>query len=164
MQDDQLVADMFGVAIRGVIDFSQSELTQLYRALDKEFPEMEEVVEQVDQTLAFIEKELAPAIAGQSPLSRSPQFFILFSAVLHALRGIPDGQLLPLPDRTLALSDVSIALKNLDTLNQVLLFDDAPNDPRFTAFYLASEATTQRISSRNTRFQMIFSALLPELL
>jgi len=162
MQDDQLVADMFGVAVRGVVDFSQQELTHLYRTFDKDFPDADSVVDSVDQTLKFIDESLSPAIIGRAPLSRSPQFYILFAAVMHARNGIPNGQVDPLPRRDGALSDLEIALANLDALNQVLSYAEAPADPHLSAFYLASEATTQRISSRNVRFQAIFRALLPD--
>lgn len=162
MQDDQLVADMFGVAIRGVIDFNQQELNHLYRTFDKDFPDAELVIQRVDETLTFIEDKLGQAITGQAALSRSPQFYILFAAVMHALHGIPPGQLDPLPSRDQALSDVDVALRNLDVLNQVLAYSEAPTDTRFSAFFVASEATTQRISSRNVRFQVVFKALLPE--
>jgi len=162
MQDDQLIADFFGVALRGVVDFSQQELTHLYRLYDNAFPNVEDITNRIDQTFTYIERNLSAAISGQAPLSRSPQFFILFAAIMHALNGIPAGQLSPLPKRGNALQDIDLVLSNLDTLNQLLSYHDTPSEERFRAFYIASEATTQRIQSRNVRFQIVYQALLPQ--
>jgi len=162
MQDDQLFADLFGIFLRGVIDFDQKELNSLYKDNDKRFDNCDKIVANVHATIRFIQENLSTAISDSVPLSRAPQFLILFAAVAHALFGIPPGDLEYLPSREGALQELPMVLRNLEVLNDVLSNEEPPDDEHFAIFYVAAKSTTQRIDSRNKRFQVLFKALQSE--
>jgi hypothetical protein len=161
MQNDALFAELFDVVMHGVQDFSQANLTKLYKDNDKQFVDKERVCNIVDETLTFIIDNLGEAISGDSPLSRSPQFLILFAATAHALFGIPQGELPTLPSRENILTDTAGAVAKLSALNGILESDAPPTEglSEFADFYAAAKSTTQRIASRRIRFDVIFDAL-----
>jgi hypothetical protein len=164
MQNDELFAQMYDAVLNGLRDFSQDKLTKLYRDKDKAFDEKAKATETVNTSVEFIVNRLGAAIEGKRPLSRSPQFLMLFAAVVHALFGLPKGDLKRLPPRDKLLGDVDMALTNLDFLNE-LLDDTVPAGEigeDFGEFYDASRATTQRIRSRESRFSMLCRALGPQ--
>jgi hypothetical protein len=166
MQNDSLMAEMFSIVLHGITDFSQKRLTQIYHDNDKVFASNRRACETVDAALTYIVDILSEAIVSEQPLSGSPQFLMLFAAVAHALVGLPDGEVHPMPGRNGALADPEIALVNLSLLNEVLMADAralAERAPEMVDFYEASQATTQRIASRKIRFLTIFEALRPNL-
>lgn len=160
MADDELVAQMFGIILDGVVDGGQLSIERLYRTYEPRFPA--DATEKVDCVLNYITTNLSEIL--QTSLARSPQFLMLFAAVAHALLGIPAGNMgndMPSRDPR-ALSDVAMAKANLAVLADVIDADERGIHPRFTAFKVAVSGSTQRIRSRRIRFPMLFKALIPD--
>lgn len=168
MADDQLMAEMFGILINGVTDGGQGHITKLYTMLNGDFPQQEIVTRQVDETLRYLTDHWQVFLETTS-LHNAPHFLMLFAAVVHALFGIPPGDIgadMPKRDPS-SLSDHRQVFYNLSTLAEMLDFLDqavpkVPDD--LYNFWLASSGTTQRIRSRKPRFLTYYKALLPETL
>lgn len=161
MQDDSLMAEMFGVVIRGVTDGGQANIRKLYVQLDKQFSDSDDAIRKVDDTVSFIVHNLRQAVDG--PVASGPHFLMLFAATAHALFGIPAGQmnsLMPQRDPS-ALSDITLAVENIRKLSSIIELDEPPEDREFLNFWRASSRTTQRIASRKIRFPLYYKALLP---
>lgn len=163
MQDDSLMAELFGVTFQGVTDGGQKRITDLYKAVDATFPDNSQVAADVDATLAFIVEHFADVLVD-SPLAGPPHFVMIFAAVTHALAGIQPGGLGDeLPERDpRALANPEAAAENLAFLGDLLRLDEPPSG--WQPFWRASKSTTQRISSRRARFPVYWRALFPEVL
>lgn len=161
MLDDSLMAEMFGVVIEGVRDGGQPKITKLYQKQDNAFSPSGPEVTVVDQSLELILREFAEDLKG-TPVLKGPHFLMLFSAVAHALAGIPEGDLkeeeMPERDGTI-LSDLNLVRANLMKLASVMDADEPPSG--FEDFWRASKSSTQRIASRRVRFPLYFAALRP---
>ncbi len=161
MADDELMAQMFGIILEGVTDGGQPKIERLYNKYDAVMPQ--HVISRVDRTMEYIDDNLSPAL--ETELVGSPHFLMLFAAVAHAQFGIPSGDMgddIPVQDPR-ALEDVNMALLNLGALADSLDKDSTEVPERFYEFQYASAGTTQRIRSRRVRFQMLYKALLPDL-
>ena len=162
MADDELMAQMLGVILEGVQDGGQRTITKLYNKYDEDLPD--DSIAKLDETVECIVGELSEVLTSR--MGSAPHFLMLFAAVAHALLGIPQGDLggdSPLPCRDgRALSDLSMAIQNLETLAEVLEGPENEIPPRFTQFKQASSRTTQRIRSREIRFKKLYEALLPD--
>ncbi len=161
MADDELMAQMFGIVLEGVTDGGQPKIERLYKKYDTAMPQ--HVNSRVDRTMEYIDDNLSPAL--ETGLAGSPHFLMLFAAVAHAQFGIPSGDMgddMPVQDPR-ALEDVNMALLNLGALADNLDKDSTEVLERFYEFQYASAGTTQRIRSRRVRFQMLYKALLPDL-
>lgn len=161
MADDELMAQMFGVLLEGVVDGGQRAITKLYVDYDKELS-----LGTTDKVDAIIEFLIAnfPEIL-ETGMAGAPHFLMLFAALAHALFGIPRGGLKEdeMPERSPeALSDIAAANANLGVLADVLVKDISELHDRFKAFKFASAGSTQRIKSRKVRFPLLYSALLPQ--
>lgn len=113
MMDDALMAEMWGVVLHGLDDGDDRRLRELYKTHDAEFPEQDTARAKVDETLSFVVDNLADAIHGA--IANPPHFLMLFSAVAHALHGIPPGRMadaMPARDATW-LQNVEVARANL---------------------------------------------------
>ncbi|MDA1270768.1 MAG: DUF262 domain-containing protein [Chloroflexi bacterium] len=160
MSDDELMAQMFGVMLKGVTDGGQPFTESLYKEFDGGLPA--DTASHVDLVIGYIVENLYPIL--DTNLAGSPHFLMLFAAVAHSLIGIPDGDMkdeMPARDPR-ALGDVTMALTNLGTLADVLGKDADEVPERFAAFQLASAGTTQRIRGRSVRFPKLYEALLPD--
>ena len=158
MADDQLMALMLGVILDGVVDGGQPTTNKLYERYDGDLPT--DAVDKLDRTVEFLLKEF-PLIL-ESSFARAPHFLMLFSAVAHALFGIPDGGMddaMPVRDQC-ALSDLDMAMANLGTLADILQSTDDEIPARLLQFSLASAGSTQRLRSRRVRFVALYHALL----
>ena len=162
MADDELIAQMLGVILEGVQDGGQPTINKLYTTYDEGLPN--DSISKLDETMDYIVSNFSEAL--NSRFSDAPHFLMLFAAVGHALFGLPEGDLgtdYPLPDRDgAALSDVPMALQNLQILGEALEAPEEDVPPRFAAFRQASSRTTQRIRSRGVRFLKTYEALLPD--
>lgn len=161
MYDDSLMAELFGVLIRGVTDGGQSQTDKLYRDVDKGFDPKGQYVYRLDSVLEKITTEFADYLKG-TPILKEAHFLMLFAAIAHALFGIPEGGIgdkMPSRDPR-ALSDLNLAKDNLLTLASVIEAENVT--PSYEDFRNASQAQTVRISSRKIRFPYFYLALLPE--
>ena len=162
MADDELMAQMLGTVLEGVQDGGQPAINRLYNNYDEALPN--DSVFKLDETLRYMVDNLSEVLTSR--MGNGPHFLLLFAAIAHALRGIPEGAMggdLPMPDRnSRALSDIYMAIQNLVTLAEVIDAPDSDIAPRFEQFKSASSRTTQRMRSRGVRLVKISEALLPE--
>ena len=161
MADDELMAQMLGVILEGVQDGGQPTINRLYKNYDEGLPD--DSIAKLDETVEYIVGNLSEVL--NSRIRSAPHFLMLFAAVAHARVSIPNGNMggdSPLPDRDgKALSDLSMAVQNLETLAEVLEAPENEIPPRFVQFKLVSSKSTQRIRSRGIRFLKLYEALLP---
>ena len=159
----ELVAQLLGVILDGVIDGGQPKINKLYVCYDSGIPDDAE--ERFDQVCDYIVTNFSDIL--KTKLGGGPHFMMLFAAVAHAMFGIPVGDMgrpnpgLPTRD-TSALSDTSAAIANLLALADVF---DLPGDEvpeRFKGFKVSIAGTTQRIKSRSVRFLTSYRALMPD--
>ena len=164
MGDDELMAQMFGVILEGVKNGGQPTITRLYKNYDQELPAG--ICQVLDEVLEYVTQQFSEVL-DTTGLARGPHFLMLFAAVAHALKGIPEGDMaddMPLREPR-ALSDPEITRYNLGLLGEVMESAEESIQeslPRFAAFKMASGGSTQRIRSRRIRFPMLYRALLPE--
>ena len=159
MDDDQLMAEMFGMIVRGVTDGGQPKIKALYQDYDLELDKRVEA--KVDKALRVIVSELSPAL--DTNISRPPHFLMLFAAVSHATVGIPDGQIEDMPERSKQiLSDPVVACDNLSALADCLSMSPDEVPTHLSEFRNASSGSTQRIAGRSIRFKAMYKSLMPE--
>ena len=158
----ELIAQLLGIILDGVTDGGQPKINQLYDQYDSAVPDDAE--DWLDQVCECIVSHFSEVL--ETKLGGAPHFMMLFAAVAHALRGIPEGDMggehpeLPARDSR-ALSDSSAALANLMVLANIFN-TPAENVPTHLAgFKVAIAGTTQRIRSRSVRFATLYRALLP---
>ena len=161
MADDQLMAEMLGVILEGVQDGGQPTINKLYNNYDEVLPENS--IARLDKTVEYIVGNLSSVL--RTRISGAPHFLMLFAAVTHTLVGLPKGDMVGdyrLPNRDeRALSDISMAVQNLETLADVLDAGEDEVAKRFASFKQVSLRSTQRIRSRGIRFLKLYEALLP---
>jgi hypothetical protein len=160
MADDEMMAQLFSIVLDGVMDGGQPNIDKIYKRYDKDFPR--DAIDKINRTIEYIIGQFDEVLA--TPISRPPQFMMLFAAVAHACIGIPTGDMdveMPVRDER-ALSNLDIAKNNLQILAGVLESEEDDIQERFHSFKLASAGTTQRIKTRKVRFQFMYKALLPE--
>jgi hypothetical protein len=163
MLDDSFMAEMFGALLEGVTDGGQTKIYKLYKQNKDEFTRENETRENIDAVCTFITTNLDDVLI-QPPtnvLCRQPHFLMLFAAVAHGLVGIPQGQMNEMmPQRSEQFfCDQGQTKENLKTIAQ--LVNGEIEQPSFEDFIWASNATTQRISSRRVRFPVYWKAFLP---
>ncbi len=160
MGDDSTIAELLGVLIDGVRDGGEPYLNSLYKRMDAEDEEaVNSLLARLDDLLNDCLDRLGAAIRD-SPLARRPQFLMLFAAYAHQVSGIPSGDLSRVPDRGTMLEPEK-AIANLRALASSLEEDDPDTLPALQRrFRAASVASTQRIASRETRFEAFTRALL----
>ncbi len=165
MADDQLIAEMYGIVLRGVARGSQPNIDRLYREYDRNFPQQDISSKQVDDTLKFIIQNFEEVLG--TSMARAPHFFMLFAAVAHAQHNIPPGEIdADMPKRKPSLlQDIRLARNNLLVLAEIIDLDEQDAlslSPLLHDFWFASRGTTQGIRSRRIRFPIYFRALLPQ--
>ncbi len=165
MADDALLAECYGILLRGVGDGGARALKQLYQDYDSELPNRPHLDEQVDLALSEIDENFGEIIIHGSPLARPPHFLMVFAAVAHAKVGISIGAMhrrtFP-DDRSEALRNVEVAIENLEMIAD-LISEDRESVPRtWRRFHTASRSSTHRLASRRVRFPIYFRALLPQ--
>lgn len=159
----ELVAQLLGILLDGVIDGGQPKIEKLYEKYDSGIPDC--IEESFDSVCEYILNNFPDVL--ETKLGAGPHFMMLFAVVAHAKFGIPSGDMggksPNLPDRNpRVLQDVSAAVGNLLTLADMfdLSGDDVPK--RLTDFKVAIAGTTQRIKSRSVRFVTLYHALLSD--
>lgn len=164
MADAQLVAEMFGIVLKGVTDGGQPRIESLYREFDKRFEEQAQAESQIVEVCQFISQKLLQGLEAEHVVS-PPNILLLFAAVAHVKFGIPQGQLEEEAMRPPLdpLEDIRLIRENLSVIESVLS-NDAPRGTDWTEFWTASKSSTQRIASRKVRFQVYLRALGSEML
>lgn len=155
MGDDSLMAEMFGILINGVTDGGAPRLAALYESKEQEFPEEKTLRRSLDDVLTGLLGDFGDIITN-TPLSRAPQFLMLFAAYASVRNGLSQGQL-PADitgNQTFVIADAR------DRLSELIeaLEDDDPS-AKFERFADAAAGSTQRISTRSVRFKFYRWAL-----
>ena len=163
MADDQLMAEMFGIILDGVTDGGQPNIKKLYERMEEDFPYQDAAQGKIDSVLSYFVENFADSLKGTAVL-RAPHFLMLFAALAHSRVGLPLGGIGDeMPNRSLAdFADMSRVYENMTTLAGVLETpepDTTIQKPNLRRFKAASASSTQRISSRKTRFLTYFKAL-----
>jgi hypothetical protein len=142
MSEVQFTADVAMALIDGMNDFSAARVDEAYRRWDEDFPERDNVAKRLERVYKTI-ASLKPEAVRDTIFSRSPVFYSLV-LVLDSLKKLPAKNTLE------------------ETLDEI---DTRFNDPRPAAerpeedveFVAACTASTQRIRSRQVRFEYIQS-------
>lgn len=158
MLDDQIIAELLGILLDGVMNGGKLYVDKLYSRYDEEFQEAEQGARRLRETISFLDDRLSEVLQGDF-FSRSPQFLILFAAVAHKLFGIPRGDLKDaLPDRRAhELLDLDRAREHLGRLATSVAVERPAQ--KYVDFVRASSGATIRISSRRVRFLHVWEAL-----
>jgi hypothetical protein len=158
MLDDSFMAELYGIHMRGVCDGGQVQINKLYDSCEGDAPDVASAERSVNSTLDYITSDFKGVVKNN--LSIAPHFLMLYAAVAHARKGIPDGQMGELMPRRnqLALSDLEAVAQNLGRLDEVISEQEPPE--HFFDFWEASKQT-HRIKGRRVRFPLYFKALLP---
>jgi Protein of unknown function DUF262 len=142
MAEVQFTAELAMAIVDGMGDFSAARVDRAYQQWDEEFPEREDVavrLERVYTKLASLKTE----VLADTIFSRSPVFYTLI-LVLDDLKKLPTDS---------ALEDV---LTEVDArFNDPRPASERPEED--VAFVAACTASTQRIRSRQTRFDYLKS-------
>lgn len=144
MEEVQFSAELAMAMVDGMSDYSAARIDKAYKAWDEEFPEREAVRKRLDRVFTLL-ASLKPESIRDTVFSRSPLFYSLV-LVLDSRQRLPSRVTL------------EAALHDIDTRF---------NDPRPAAerpkedldFVAASSASTQRIRTRQARFDYIDSTL-----
>lgn len=142
MAEVQFMAELAMAFVNGMTDFSAARVTNAYREWDEDFPHREDVGRRLDRVFAKIASVKQGAIKD-TIFSRSPVFYSLV-LVLDDLNRLPSNAAL---EEKLAEIDARFN-------------DSRPPAERPEAdleFVAACTASTQRIRSRQTRFDYIKS-------
>ncbi len=161
MADDALMAEMYGTVVEGLGEGGERALNRLYGRLDDGFDGLDAATDSVNSVLSRLNEQLGEAVVG--PLASPSNFVMMFAATAHAVSGIPSGIMgndMPAREQG-ALSDQGRAISNLARLAELIEMDEPPQSPGARRFWLASKSSTQRASSRRTRFPIYYNALLP---
>ena len=161
MADDTLMSEMFGVLMEGVADGGAGNINRLYRRYEQDFPRRKKVIADLDAVTDFLIDQFGAVLSG--PVANAPHFLMLFAATAYARVGIPGiaiRQPRP-PDRRLLLKDMRVASENVTYLSRLLESKKPPRrlGSELSNFWLASQESTQRISSRRFRFPVFAKAL-----
>ncbi|MEU0796175.1 DUF262 domain-containing protein [Amycolatopsis sp. NPDC005961] len=162
MLDQSLVAEVYGFFMEGVTDGDEGRITRLYehcaRLEAHELPDEEVAVKIFLETADFL-TDLA-----REPIAARPHFLMLVACVMYAHGLLPQGKLdfTNIPEPSSLLQNKEAAVEQLRNLNVVLAGDsDDEVSPHFSAL-IEAKTTTQRMRSRQTRFEYFSRALAGE--
>lgn len=142
MAEVQFTADLTMAMVNGMSDYSAARINNAYRDWDEEFPERFDVAQRLDRVYSKI-ASLSTETIKDTVFSRSPVFYSLI-LVLDSLAKLPSKSSLEQ-----SLTDIDARFNDLRPLAQRTKED--------VDFVAACTASTQRIRSRETRFQYIKS-------
>jgi|ERR1700722_13698041 len=142
MSEVQFTAELAMALVDGMSDFSAARIDNAYKRWDEDFSERAEVAERLDRVYGKI-VSVKPEVIKDTIFNRSPVFYSLL-LVLDSLKRLPGN------------AAMEEALAEIDArFNDPRLPAERP--AKDLAFVAACTASTQRIRSRNTRFDYIKS-------
>lgn len=142
MDEVQFIAELGIALVGGMADFSAARIDAAYKRWDEDFPEREDVAGRLDRVFTHM-ASLKQEAVRDTIFSRSPVFYSLV-LVLDSLE--------KLPQRT----TLERALVDVDSrFNDPSPASDRPEED--LAFVAACTSSTQRIRSRQTRFDYVAS-------
>lgn len=158
MVDQSVISEAYAFLDRGVTDGSEADITRFYthtsgRSLD-ELPKPELLDSLIKQTV-----DLVPDLRKE-PIVQRPHFLMLLAAVMYARGVLKTGKLdlTKVPPADTLLKDEQAARDSISILNVALSSDQVGS---FASFREA-RSSTQRIKSRQTRFEYFCRALAGE--
>jgi hypothetical protein len=161
MVDQSIVAELLAFLDRGVTDGSESDITRFYSAVRsksrEQLPDAATLNSVIDKCVVLLSD-----LKGE-PIVQRPHFLMLAAAVMYAKDVLPQGKLnfdfKSAPPRKRMLKKDAAAVESLIALNSALASDQ--EGVRFSVFRDA-RASTQRMKSRQTRFEYFLRALAGE--
>jgi hypothetical protein len=157
MENDGLTSEMYAVILEGVGDGGAARVDKIYKKYDDDDAFDKNETEQIFRdSIGYISEKIAPSLADKRVL-QPPHLLMLFSAVVHAIRGIPLGSLDNLPQRRNLSDDPNLVADRLSGLSLLMSSKEEPENMK--EFWRASRSSTQRIASRKLRFPAYFEAV-----
>jgi hypothetical protein len=159
MVDQSVIGELFAFAERGVTDGAEGDITKFYESVRQrpsaDLPSRDLLIELIEQAVPI----LSP-FAGE-PLVERPHFLMLMAALMCSRGVLPPGKLRfdALAAASSLLTDSESVVASLSALNGALASDASGG--RFELFRDA-RATTQRMRSRQVRFDHFVRALAGE--
>lgn len=158
MLDQSLMAEIYGLYVNGVTDSDEKSITRLYRAMNSRtarVPSTSAVQKTIDETVSIL-----GSFKGERLVQR-PQLLMVLATIGYIRGDIGPGRL-DITDRP-PVSGVKLgrsgAQAGLSELNTALTVADPDELPDYEDFIEASRSSTQRIRSRQVRFQYFYDAL-----
>lgn len=159
MVDESVIAELFAFLARGVIDGSEADITRFYNSVKtssrKELPDPELLYALVGEAVDLLQG------LDREPIVQRPHLLMLLAALMYARNVLPAGKLdfEGMPPRAGMLQDREDIRASLAALNAALSTDQ--DTGRFVPFREA-RSSTQRMKSRQTRFEYFGRALAGE--
>lgn len=158
MMDQTLIAELYGFAMRGVDEGDENRLNQLFEQT-AETPEDALPSQDLIVDLCLQAAELLKTLKGE-PIVARPHFLIIVACLMYAKGALPPGRLdfERIPASESIAEDFDKAVTGLTELNTILdsdVTDVTPSD----AALIEAKTSTQRMRSRQTRFEYFSKAL-----
>lgn len=156
MLDQSLIAEVIAFAHIGVTDGGEARISKIYEELKAvqadDLPDRDLILDALRDAVA------AAIDLKNEPIVQRPHFLMLVAAILYSYGSLPPGRLdlSNVPPRDNLLLDPVSVRESLATLNAGLAGEDTGYD---LAEFVAARTTTQRIKSRQPRFEYFCRAL-----
>lgn len=156
MVDQSVIAELYAFMDRGVIDGSEADITRFYTHV-RTTPRHELPDQEVLNKTIQVAVELLDGLKGE-PLVQRPHLLMLVAALLYAQGNLPEGKLdyTNVPPAGSLLADEDKARQSLGALNAAL---SADQDTGSFVPFREARTTTQRMRSRQVRFEFLTAAL-----
>lgn len=156
MVDQSLIAELLAFLDRGVTDGAESDITRYYLSAKSKLRADIPAAEVLPEILARMSELLLPFT--NEPIVQRPHFLMLAAALMYTQGLLPEGKLdlTRVPD-TVELTGTEGIQESIGALNSALSSDE-DGGGRLDAFREA-RATTQRMRSRQVRFEHFVRAL-----
>jgi len=158
MADQTLIAEIYGYLTNGITEGGETVVTKLYEQFegrDSDFPDPMAVESLVSRTI-----ELIFPFKGQR-IVRAPHFLMIVAVLGYIDGTIKSGRIdtsrIAAVPKNFHL-DVDFAQEGLGELNEAL--DGVLHGNNYDNFIEAASSSTQRIKSRQIRFEYIYKAIV----
>ena len=159
MQDQSLIAEVLGFWIFGVTDGGEQRITKIYEDLKSQsshdLPDESQVTDVLLRAASLVSQY------KNEPIVQRPHFLMFVAALMYAANVLRPGRLdlSKAPPSSDLLTNPEAASASIGVLNAALSGEETgePVDD-----FLAARTTTQRIKSRQTRFEYSCRALAGE--
>lgn len=155
MQDAEFLTELAIVLEHGIVNKSDSSLTQIYRQYNKEFHREEEFQQKLSEFMHVLEHDFASL--KDTFLTKSYVCHSLFCALMHKKYGLP-GVNLEMPSDGVFFSNLPSTLNNLGSL--VDAHESGDLSGPYKDYVQACVSSTHRIKQRLTRTQWLRKALI----
>ncbi len=161
MMDQSLVAEILGFWMLGVTDGGEARITRLYEDHKttplNDLPSEVQVVENLQRVARLLLGEFY-----SEPIVQRPHFLMIVAGMMYAEGNLKNGKLdlSQVPPRDRLIQDPDATVESLQVLNAALTGESTPID---LSDFIAARSSSQRIKSRQTRFNFTCRALAGEL-